>query len=74
MLIVVVAYFSHLNSKSSYLVLCGTGLGTASINYYDVSGVTDELDESVCKALPFFYTFTGCDTVSGFYGFSKSKL
>ena len=33
-LILVVAYFSHLKSKSSSVsVLCGTGFGTASINY-----------------------------------------
>ena len=75
MLILVVAYFSHLKSKSSYVsVLCGTGLGTASINHYNVSRIADELGEFVCKALPFFYAFTECDTVSRFYGFSKSKF
>ena len=74
-LILVAAYFSHLKSKSSYvLVLCGTGLGTASINYFNVSRIADELGESVCKALSFFYAFTGCDTMSSFYGFSKSKF
>ena len=71
-LILVAAYFSHLKSKSSYvLVLCGTGLGTASINYFNVSRIADELGESVCKALSFFYAFTGCVS---FYGFSKSKF
>ena len=74
-LILVVVYSSHLKSRSSsVLVLCGTGLGTASINYYDVSRIADELGKSVCKALSFFHAFTGCDTMSSFYGFSKSKF
>ena len=71
-LILVVVYLSHL--KSSVSVLCGTGLGTASINYYDVSRIADELGKSVCKALPFFHAFARCDTGSGFYVFSKSKF
>ena len=58
----------------SVLVLCGTGLGTASVDYYNVEVVGNSLGEEVCKALPFFYAFTGCDTVSSFYGHSKSKF
>ena len=26
-----------------------------------------------CRALPFFYVFLGCDTVSSFYGHDKTK-
>ena len=74
-LILMVAFFSFLKAESpSISVFCGTGLGSTSINYYHVSKLADELGESVCKALPFFYAFTGCDTVSSFYGFSKSKI
>ena len=32
-----------------------------------------ELGPDICPALPFFYAFTGCDTVSSFYGKGKCK-
>ena len=33
--------------------------------------VIKELGTDICKALPFFYAFTGCDTVSSFNGKGK---
>ena len=29
------------------------------------------LGDDMCAALPFWYAFTGCDTVSSFYGWGK---
>ena len=31
------------------------------------------LGPDICKALPFFYAFTGCDIISNFYGKEKCK-
>ena len=38
----------------SVLVLCGTGLGTASVDYYNVEVIGNSQGEEVCKTLPFF--------------------
>eukprot|EP00733_Pompholyxophrys_punicea_P001350 Pompholyxophrys_punicea_v1_NODE_638_length_1541_cov_7.177972.p1 type:complete len:247 gc:universal NODE_638_length_1541_cov_7.177972:1270-530(-) len=32
-----------------------------------LSDIYEELGEDVCKSLPFFHAFTGCDTVSAFF-------
>ena len=44
------------------------------MDYYNVNAIGNTLEERVCRGLPFFYAFTGCDTVSSFYGHSKSKF
>jgi hypothetical protein len=36
-----------------------------------IHGYASILNEDVCKALPFWFTFTGCDTVSMFAGRGK---
>ena len=43
----------------------------SACEYYDVISAIFDLGEELCNTLPFFYTFTGCDTVSSF--FSKGK-
>ena len=47
---------------------CGAG------KFYDVKSISIQLGADVCKALPFFHAFTGCDTVSSFYNYGKCKL
>ena len=61
-------------NNSSIAVLCGTGLGTASMEYYNIREIGESLGEVVCKGLPFFNAFTGCDTVSSFFGYSKGAF
>ena len=41
--------------------------------YYDIGKIVAFLGTEVCKALPFFYSFTGCDIVPSFYGKGKCK-
>ena len=35
--------------------------------YYDVISTLFDLGKETCNAFPFFYAFTGCDTVSSFF-------
>ena len=44
-----------------------------SDRYYNIKQIIRELGSDICLALPFFYAFTGCDTVSSFYGKGKCK-
>ena len=41
--------------------------------YYGIRAIIQELESNICRALPFFYTLSGCDTVSSFYGKGKCK-
>ena len=72
--LIISAFPAFKSVNQSVVVFCGTGLGSSSIEYYTVSVIGDILGDKVCKGLPFFYAFTGCDTVSSFYGHSKSKF
>lgn len=41
--------------------------------YVDVSKVVQVVGGQVCRALPGFHAFTGCDSVSAFFGQGKVK-
>ena len=41
--------------------------------YFNVTEISNSLGKEVCLALPFFYCFTGCDTVSSLTGKGKCK-
>ena len=45
-----------------------------NISFYDVNKLAVHLGEKKCQALPFFYTFTGCDIVSLFFNQGKCKF
>ena len=49
-------------------VKCGTATRTRYIN---IRKVSEALGQDVCRALPGFHAFTGCDTVSAFSGRGK---
>ena len=44
-----------------------------SDKHYDLRSIIEQLGSDICQALPYFYAFTGCDTVSSFYGKGKCK-
>ena len=46
-------------------------LVTPNPTWYNTLSLIEHLTIDVCKALPYFYTFTGCDTVSSFNGKGK---
>ena len=47
---------------------------SSSPKWYNICQLVEELGADVCKALPFFYCFTGCDTVSAFNGKGKCSF
>ena len=54
-------YAQHFNSEGK--IILGSG---KSIKCYDVNAISVLLGEEICKALPFFHTFSGRDSVSSF--------
>ena len=46
----------------------GTG---RNLRYIPIHDISVRLGTDVCKALPMFHSFTGCDTVSSFYSIGK---
>ena len=44
-----------------------------SDKYFNIKQIIHDLGSDTCLALPFFFAFTGCDTVSSFYGKGKCK-
>ena len=44
------------------------------IYLYDIIDNFNKFGVSVCKGLAFFHGFTGCNTVSSFYKFGKTKF
>ena len=47
---------------------------TPSPKWYDIVHVINRIGPDICKALPFFYCFTGCDTNSSFHGKGKCSF
>ena len=42
--------------------------------YFDVFDNLSYFGEDICRALPYFYALTGCDTTSSFYQLGKAKF
>ena len=42
--------------------------------YHDLRVMILELDHSICEDVPFFYEFSGCDTVSSIFSIGKCKI
>ena len=47
---------------------------TSSPTWYDIVQVINQIGLDICKALPFFYCLTGCDTNSSFNGKGKCSF
>ena len=63
-------FAGNFDSSSVYAWLA-TG---KSPTFYDINKLAVHFGEKTCQALPFFYTFTGCDTVSSFFNQGKCKF
>ena len=59
------------NYESKVLACLST---TSGSNYYDINKISVQLGNRKCRALPFWYAFTGCDIVSSFYNQGKCKF
>ena len=65
--------YSHLFSSNSIDLICQFGFGDKK-KYHCIKTIASSIGPDKCKALPFFHAFSGCDTVSSFYGHSKTKI
>ena len=59
------------NPACDIWVAFGSG---SSFHYIHINGICSIIGKEKSIALPFFHFFTGCDTISGFYGRGKKKL
>ena len=69
-LVLLISYIPYLDAvcQSNIYAMMGTG---GNIDYYDVNNISSTIGYSFCKGLPFFYSFTGCDSVSSFSRIGK---
>ena len=72
-LILAVAFVEKLKElQGDQTIELWVGFGTgAHLRYIATHDISSKLKPQVPKALPFFHAFTGCDTVSCFYGKGK---
>ena len=72
-LILAVAFVEKLQEfQGNQTIEPWVGFGTgAHLHYIAAHDISSKLKPQVPKALPFFHAFTGCDTVSCFYGKGK---
>ena len=61
-------HFISLNSAADIWVAFGTG---KNFTYLHINTISHNLGEEKCLALPFFHSFSGCDTTSAFFGKGK---
>lgn len=69
--VIIVGKFYHLltiNPSVQIWVAFGAG---KTFNYLDINSICHTLGENKSLALPFFHSYTGCDTTSGFFGKGK---
>ena len=64
-LIFLLAY-KHMGGKFDSKVSAWFGVGKNKC-FYDINAVSIPLEEKPCRSLPFFHSFTGCNTVSSFF-------
>jgi hypothetical protein len=70
-LIILIGKFHHFRSMcptANIWVAFGTG---RAFSYIHINPIAQSLGEDVSSALPVFHSFTGCDTVSYFFGRGK---
>ena len=67
---VVVITFSifHKLELEEFWVEFGTGVNLEWLPIYEYS---ENLEESICQAMPVWFAFTSCDTISAFFGLGK---
>ena len=61
-------YMSELGPSQVYSLM---GKESKNLKLYDIKELSLEVGYDLCKGIPFFYAFTGCDTVSSMYHCSK---
>ena len=72
-LILAIAFVEKLQEfQGNQTIELWVGFGTGGhLHYIAAHDISSKLKSQVPKALPFFHAFTGCDTMSSFYGKGK---
>ena len=47
--------------------------GQSNLSYYNIAEIATQCGDQFSTAVPFMYGFSGCDTVSSFFGMGKCK-
>ena len=72
MFLLLVAYTPFIEISNEINPVCQFGFGN-NVKYYSIDDIGKYIGKEKCKALPFFHTFFGCDTVSSFFNHSKTR-
>ena len=72
-LILLIAALPNILENFQCELICQFGFAN-NIRRYNINNLCSSLKSDVCKALPFFHAFTGCDTTSSFYDHGKLKF
>ena len=54
-------------------IYCKYGSGT-NTKYYHINDLAKSIGFDICRGLPFFHAFSGCDTTSSFYKHSEVAM
>ena len=73
-LILLIAYVFDSSVFHDKQVFAAMGKTEESLKYFDIKNIAAELGCDMQEALPFFYAFTGCDTVSSIFNKGKCKI
>ena len=71
--IVLLVAFRHFAGNFNSKVFSYFGSGNKAC-FYNINEICLSLGEDVCHSLPFFFAFSGCDTVSSFFNQGKCKM
>ena len=73
-LLLCLAYYRHCEFEgSTCTVFCEIGMNPSS-KIYNVNVNAQAIGLNTCQVLPFFHTYTGCDTVSSFFNCNKKSM
>ncbi len=73
-IVILIDLFFYINSSAittTIWVAFGTG---RNFRYYNINNIINTLGADKSRALPFFHTFSGCDTTSQFHGKGKKSV
>ena len=66
--IIAISLFHKLDIEELWIEF-GTGF---NLEWLPIHEYAENLGESICQAMPVWFAFTGCDTISGFFGRGKT--
>ena len=72
-LMLLIGYTPYLEKFKQINLVCQFGFGNNK-KFFSINDIAKDIGCDICKALPFFLAFSGCDTVSSFFSFGKTKF